>query len=211
MIASTIKTILLNYCIILYLSEFAVGVKTFQVRRINYSTFMVTSLPEFDYDNYKNMINFKRTKGKLLSFSDDTFEAYDMTTIPIGGKRNKAKVPALYINKIRENYFRHYYGTLKKSNKTTMSLIPSSITDKPILTNSSAIALKSANSGLIANIDKARRLASVLIGEGQYYTSASNMIKLNMDDARSKKQRRVRKVTLVFNMKRKNASIIPMN
>lgn len=163
----------LNYflvvkCIFISFFTFSISVKTYQVRRVNESTYLVTSFPEFDYEN------FDKTTKKETTISDGKISTYYTTasyfdgttsTVTVGDNkdRTKQRISASEINKARENYFRQFYATVKKSN---MSLLPLKV--QPYLTLAdSTFEPPNSVANLNHNLLIARKLASVLVTEVQ--------------------------------------------
>lgn len=164
-------------CILISFFTFSTSVKTYQVRRVNESTYLVTSFPEFDYDDFKKSFEEKTTTNKVLSLNDDKRSPYSLSffdstssTVTVGDKREKAKnnIPASVINKAREDYFRTYFATMKKSN---LSLLPYK-THPYMNLAESLLDPNNSSLNLNHNLVIARKLATVLIDEGQNSHSA---------------------------------------
>lgn len=149
----------------------SISVKTYQVRRINESTYLVTSLPEFENENHKRFSNDK-SSNKVVPLNDyKRYTGYYESTmsgvrssVTVGEKRDKVKngtVSAKFIKAVRERYFRTYYTTNKKS---TISLLPEKISPflAEISNDGAGVTVK-----LKQNLFKARKIASVVINQFQ--------------------------------------------
>lgn len=115
MLALKTGQILFMHWILTSLITLSCSVKTYQVNRINESTYLVNSLPE-DYDK-----RLKSSNDNIVVMNNDkrSFDPY--TEIVNGGPKNlyKPKLSASYINKARENYFRKLFGTTTSSSLKT--------------------------------------------------------------------------------------------
>ncbi|CAG9792116.1 unnamed protein product [Diatraea saccharalis] len=162
MIAS--NNVLLVKCIFISFFTISISVKTYQVRRVNESTYLVTSFPEFDYENFRLYQEYtlkpryppSTDKGKS---SRSVYHNTKTVTIVGGTNENmKPKVPASVINEARDNYFKTFYATMRKSIQTNHHFI----------TMTEATAEKKHNlTNFNQNLLTARKLASFLIGEVQ--------------------------------------------
>lgn len=168
---------LLVKCFLISFITHTISVKTYQVRRVNESTYLVTSFPELDYENYKNVVtgNVLSPKNKETTLSDDKRSPFPSTlsffystvsTVSVGDSKNrsKLKIPASVINKARDNYFRHFYATMKKSN---ISLFPQKFNHQYMTLPETDVGEKNPVSSVNNNLLTARKLASLLITEVQ--------------------------------------------
>lgn len=193
MIALITRYILFIQLIFNSFTTFSISVKTYQVRRINESTYLVTSFPEFDNENHKRFLTESSTSiNNVVTLNDDKryTEDYDttMSTVTVGEKRDKARqkiiTPEL-IKKARENYFRSYFATMRRTNFT--SLLPDKVNPYINLAESS-----NENTVLTVkfkqNLLTARKLASLLINEAQYQTELRNKDTF-LDDVKRRKRK----------------------
>lgn len=124
MISLITKHVLFMQWILTDLVTFSSSIKTYQVERINESSYLVTSLPQFDHRRFKNMRNFKRIipiDNNKRYVTVNSYYGSTPCTVNVGGRKGtKARIPASMINRARDHYFRHYYATLK----TTVPELP---------------------------------------------------------------------------------------
>lgn len=177
MISLITRYILFIQLIFSSFTTFSISVKTYQVRRINESTYLVTSFPELDSENHKRYSE-NITPFKVLTLNDDkkTTEDYDTTmstvsTVTVGERKAKFKqkpqITAEFIKKARENYFRTYFAAIKKTN-VSHSLVPekSNIYINMVEVNNNETTGQSAK--FKQNLITARKFAMLLINEAQY-------------------------------------------
>lgn len=162
MIASIIRHILYVQYILLNFHSFTVSVKTYQVHRINESSYLVTSLPDSEFELFNSKVyDPKGSVDKMIFLNPgkDTLNPFDVGSLGESKvEKPNTKVSASYINKARENYFKHHFSESKKPVATNMEL--------PHQSNQDAIYLNyEIKSNLESNLLKARNLASVLINE----------------------------------------------
>uniref|UniRef100_A0A2A4JNB9 Uncharacterized protein n=1 Tax=Heliothis virescens TaxID=7102 RepID=A0A2A4JNB9_HELVI len=156
-------------------TTFSISVKTYQVRRINESTYLVTSFPELENDNHKRYSD-NNIPNKIVTLNDDKkfTEEYEttMSTVTVGDKREKAKSKSLspeLIKKARENYFRTYYATMKKSNYN-LTMIPDRVNNFINLVEISSENNNISSMKFKQNLVTARKLATILINVAQTQT-----------------------------------------
>lgn len=134
--------LLLNF-VFIYYTAFCKSLNTYKVCRVNESTYLVTTYPDWDYEQLQTVTS-------------------NGTEIPVnvGEKREKPKLKlsASFINKARENYFKTIYSTFKKSNNTD-SVITANIQKSNPMEEIEADSNK--------NLLVARKLASILLDEIQ--------------------------------------------
>lgn len=169
MITSIIRYILFVQYILLNFHSFTISVKTYQVQRLNESSYLVTSFPDSEFETFSSKAFVPKgpiDKMVFLNTGKDPF-----STIATGGlgslggakavKPNARLLPASYINKARENYFKHYFSETKKP-VITNAVLP------PLPNQDPAFFNYEVKSNLEFNLLKARNLVSVLISESQY-------------------------------------------
>lgn len=190
MIALIARYILFIQFIFNSFTTFSISVKTYQVRRINESTYLVTSFPDMEPDSHKRFLN-DNSQDKLIPLEDKKYtDDFDttMSTVTVGEKKDKVKhknITPEMIKKARENYFRTYFATMKKSN-ISFSLLPEKANSYMNLvetnneTNVSSIKFKQ-------NLLTARKFATVLINELQYQVDTKTKDKF-LDETRRKKR-----------------------
>lgn len=158
MISLITKHVLFMQWILTDLVTFSCSIKTYQVERINESSYLVTSFPHFHQKRIKNIRNFKRiipidNNKRYVNF----YSYYDSTpcTVNVDGRKGaKGKIPASVINKARDHYFRHYYATLK----TTVPEFPMRDSFKDLTPSGNHVSSK-----LKHNLNRSRFLALRLI------------------------------------------------
>lgn len=157
--------------------------KTYKVHRLNDSTYLVTSYPEWKYDELQfvhnnNVVNDERKEhfidGKRESSSSNSDTA---NAINVGGrsKETSTKIPSSLIAKARENYFRTFYATMKSPEKPVYVLTNKMFGPTRIDTKSEITALSHSNGVNNENLVMARKLASILLGEIQFYSHLFRM------------------------------------
>lgn len=216
MIALIARYILFIQFIFNSFTTFSISVKTYQVRRINESTYLVTSFPDMDPDNHKRFLN-ENNQDKMIPLEDKKYtDDFDTTlsTVTVGEKKDKVKhknITPEMIKKARENYFRNYFATLKKSN-ISFSLIPEkansymNLVESNNETNVSSVKFKQ-------NLITARKFATVLINELQYQVDTKTKDKF-LDEASRKKRyinRKRRHKAYVTGVRRHMATIRSKN
>lgn len=161
MITSIIRHILFVQYILLNFHKFSISVKTYQVRRINASSYLVTSFPDSEFETFSSKAYEPKDPVDKTVFFNPVNDPLITEGLEDGyvGKPN-VKLSASYINKARDNYFKHYYDTKKPV--ITNAGLPSSPTQDLSLFD------YESRSNLDFNLLKARNLASVLISESQY-------------------------------------------
>lgn len=106
----------------------AISVKTYEVRRLNESSYIVTSFPEYDFDDTKGTDS--TCNGKIVFMNDnkefmkpDHNPTHQTTTVSIDESVIKKThvISADAIKKARENYFKTFYATMKTPSKTTLN------------------------------------------------------------------------------------------
>lgn len=166
------KSILFIQCIILYFG-YAKSVKTYQVHRVNATSYLVTAYPEIDYDYFKpkeNMKDIDIKSAKTFNYDKKLTLLFETTlsTVLVDEKRNirKNKVSDEFIKKVREQYFKEYFATMKTP-ISKASLIPDKI--KPYVNflkkNTDTIYNSTSITASERNLLKVRRLATLLIDE----------------------------------------------
>ncbi|CAH0721554.1 unnamed protein product, partial [Brenthis ino] len=104
------------------LVTFSCSVKTYQVNRINESSYLVTSLPDFEhakkFDKKANGNRIVPINNDKRSFTINDYYDSTPSTVNVGEKKENLKVtiPASFIKNARDQYFRNYYPTMKTSN-----------------------------------------------------------------------------------------------
>lgn len=121
MIALATKHVLFMQWILTGLVTFSCSVKTYQVNRINESSYLVTSLPDFEHAKIDKKANVNRIipiNNDKRSFTINDYYDSTPSTVNVGEKKEnfKTKIPASFIKKARDQYFRNYYPTMKTSN-----------------------------------------------------------------------------------------------
>lgn len=165
MITSVIRHIFFVQYILLNFHSFTLSVKTYQVQRINQSSYLVTSFPDSEFETFYSKGYQPKVPIDKMVFLNSGKDA--LNTIITGGLgdskvgKPNAKLPASYINKARENYFKHYFSETKKPMVPKGGLTP--------LPNQDLVFYNyELKSNLEDNVLKARNLASILISESQY-------------------------------------------
>lgn len=162
---------------------FTNSVKTYQVDRINETSYIVTSFP--DYEQYKRMFHMKSNIDNLFTNNDKRsigIDYYNTPTVTVGDKKYmKSKIPSAYIKKVREHYFRNYYATMNKP-KTPQDLYST----KPLVFDVLETDKDSKPMKLQKNLKTARKLASKLvfevnnaIKENVFYSNVNRMKRCN--------------------------------
>lgn len=170
MFSLILKYILFIQCVFVSFIKITDSVKTYQVRRINESSYVVTSFPDLEYDSYNKILK-QPSKDGVVSLTDNmttTTENYNtITTVTVGEKKDlhkfKNKVSSSMINKARENYFKNFYATLKKPINTNISLLPQKMTP---YSNFNLMGT-TKSSYFQRNLNVARKLALMLISEAK--------------------------------------------
>lgn len=165
MITSIIRYILFVQYILLNFQSFTISVKTYQVQRINQTSYLVTSFPDSEFETfYSKGYEPKAPIDKMVFLNPVKDSLNIIATGGLGdlkvGKPN-TKLPASYINKARDNYFKYYFTETKKTMATKPGL-------PPLLNQDPAYLNYEYKWNLEYNLLKARNLASVLISESQY-------------------------------------------
>lgn len=145
-------------------TTFSYSLKTYQVQCINESTYLVTSLPEFENVNRKRLSHNAITK--LFSLNDakrsTNHHSSTRSSVTVGEERRKIQAKTIspeFIKKVRENYFRTFHTTVGKA---THSLLPDKLNRYQIdISTSSTDLTAKINSNLVI----ARKIASVLINK----------------------------------------------
>lgn len=161
-----LNCILLKFYLFLLSFAFPTNcVKNYQVRRIDESSYLVTSLPDYDY--ISKLLENKT--DPVVPMNDDK-RAFTTNTaaVTVGDARKSKKVPFSVINKARDNYFKNFYATMKQP--ISNALLRDKVTPKVEFTNNN-IDVKGVTNKIDSNIQMARKLASVLITEVQYQVS----------------------------------------
>lgn len=165
MITLIIRYILFVQYILLNFHSFTISVKTYQVQRINDSSYLVTSFPDSEFETFYSkayeprgpvdkMVFLKAGKDPLTNFVTGSL-GYSKVMKP------STQLSASYINKARDNYFKQYFSERKKPMDTYTGL--------PALANQDPAYLNyEMKSSIEFNLIKARNLASVLVNESQY-------------------------------------------
>lgn len=159
MITSIIRHILFVQYILLHFHTFSICVKTYQVQRINESSFLVTSFPDSEFETFYSKPHApKDTEDKMIFLNPikDPLFTSSLEDVKVG--KANAKLPASYINKARDNYFKHYLTEPKKPVVT--NAVPLANQDSALFNYDNKLSLE-------LNLQKARNLASVLISESQ--------------------------------------------
>lgn len=161
MITSVIRHILFIHCILLHFHTFSISVKTYQVQRINESSYLVTSFPDSEFETfYSKAYAPKDTEDKMIFLNPVKDSLITSSLEDVKVVKPNAKLPASYINKARDNYFKHYLTETKKP-------VVSNAGSPPLVTQEPALFNYDIKTNLELNLQKARNLASVLINESQ--------------------------------------------
>lgn len=178
----------------------SISVKTYQVDRINETTYVVTSLPEIDTDsrdNRKRFLDQKNTTGSLddlIPLMYDKFTTGDfgttISTVTVGEKKEKVvpKITPELIKKARENYFRTYFAMLAKLNATSSPQGDNAFQNLTLLETSTDNNRLTAK--LNQNLQIARKFASVLINEGQIQVEFKAKDKFSLYESEFKRRKR---------------------
>lgn len=174
-------------------TTFSISVKTYQVRRINDTTFLVTRFPEFDFDNKKRYLEANSTNNYQESYfplmqQKHTTEDYEITTVSVGDKRPKPKpkITSEVIKKARENYFRRYFSIVAKTN-TNISLLPEGFHTYTNMVE--GIDEADYSNKLKQNLMTAKKLAGILLSEGKFQAPLKFKEKYLFDEmARTKRK-----------------------
>lgn len=171
--------------IIFSLNKFAICVETYQVRRINKSTFLVTNVPDINYNKYGNDMHPEKAENTLLLTKNDyIFKEHNRpTTVSIGEKKNKVRIPSSYIKRARAMYFKHFYETTTKTNNST--LLPQKNEN---INTEFRNRVKSGETSFKRNQDTVKRLVALLISENINIRHKEENI-----DVKTQKKRGVRK------------------
>lgn len=159
-----------------YILPFTVCVNIYKIRRLNESTYLVTSFPEWDYEQFSKSPSYVEKQDPyqdiFLNYKTnvevDNVKANDVDILGLQEEKGNSKISPEFIAKARDNYFRTYYNTSKKLNKTKY-LFPYNIfkTDNNKYENWTNIISRYENN----NLRMARKLACILLGEIQIYTN----------------------------------------
>lgn len=183
------------HCIFISLTTFGTSVKTYQVRRLNDSSYLVTSFPDYDYENYYRRFDAKERKENVISLSRKSSNSIDdYETTALNEVKSKNKISSSLINKARDNYFKTFYTTKKKPMNTKMCLQQKGFNfSNTVLAN---IKENKPVSRLYLNLEKARNLASILISG----TKLDNNLKVKnkYDQIRKRSKRRIKKECTVI-------------
>lgn len=176
MITKNIYNNLLSFILLFSLFAVVSSIKTYQVRRVNDSTFLVTSLPYFDFHDViskKSIKNSDRNRPNenehvinLNGIGKSTAKGCISSALVhlshYGNSRNakKKKMPSSEIMKARDDYFHKFYPASLKN-----KIIKHHIIEKTSIRNISPKKVKYSEA-LAANLQTARTLAKQLISSG---------------------------------------------
>ncbi|CAH2062944.1 unnamed protein product, partial [Iphiclides podalirius] len=151
----------------------ATSVKTYEVRRLNGSSYIVTSFPEYDYGNSKGVdlssnakVIFMDDEKKVMKAGHSNTGCAN-TTVTVGGNitKNRYKMSAKAIKEARERYFKTFFATMKKT--TTTANFNHSAPSAYLSWNDPDVNVKGASVQMKENLQNARKFASLLIFELQ--------------------------------------------
>ncbi|CAD0198710.1 unnamed protein product [Chrysodeixis includens] len=192
MIALIARYILFIQFIFSSFTTFSISVKTYQVQRINESTYLVTSFPDMDPDTHKRYLD-KDDENKVITPNGEKKYTEDLdttqSTVTVGEKKIKPKqknVSPEVIQKARENYFRKYFAKTKKMNNSG-SLIPEKASSYMNLVEPNKETNVSSGGKFKQNLLTARKYATVLINEIQYQVDTKTKEKI-LEESRRKKR-----------------------
>lgn len=161
-----------QYIVIRFVPQ-AISVKTYEVRRINESAYLVTSFPEYDYGTSRGIdLN---SDAKVVSMDDqkkvlksghnigDNSNGMSMDENP---HKHKQKISPFAIKDARKSYFKNFYATMRKVPITTLASSASPTYSG--LLDSDLKDYKGAIVPVDSNLITARKLASILVYELQY-------------------------------------------
>lgn len=138
-------------------------VRNYQVQRINESTYLVNSLPDYDF-NSKLLENRKTDTAVPMRGREELLNKDITTLVAVDDTKKSKKLPYSVINKARENYFRNFYATSKQPIASNLHEKVNSSSDVDF--NRSIVKANDINEDIVgSNLDIARNLAAVLINE----------------------------------------------